>query len=119
MKAAKRSASAAETQVEAAMTQAESAVKQSHEAATQSTIAREIVEVDSLGAAKARIDQAAPGVVIAVPLRDRASRVRVSISDKIPVPHPKAETQTRRELNFIVLPLRSLLRPARNALQRW
>ena len=97
MKAAKRSASAAETQAEAAMTQAESAVKQSHEATTQSIIVREIAEVDSLGAAKARIDQAAPSVVITVPLRDRASRVRVSISDKI----PEAETRTRRELNFM------------------
>ena len=101
MKAAKRSANAAETQVEAAMTQAESAVKQSHEATTQSIIAREIAEVDSLGAEKARIDQAAPSVVIALSPMDRAPRVRVSISDKIPVPHPGAETQTRRELNFM------------------
>lgn len=91
-KAALRSAAAAEEQAAAAIAQADHASR-------QSSIARDTAEVDALAAAKARIDEAVPSVVVILSPMNDAPRI-LPRYDQIPVPHPQDDEPGERALDY-------------------
>jgi len=93
VKAALRSAAAAEEQAGAA-------IRQSQLAADQLSTVRKIAEVDALADARARIDEAAPSVVVVLSPMDDVPRI-LRHGEQIPVPHPSAEEPGNRTLNYI------------------
>ncbi len=92
LKAALRSAAAAEEQAEAA-------IEQARQATHQSSIARDTAEVDALSAAKARIEDAVPSVALIISPMDKVPRI-LPQNEPIPVPHPTADEAGERSLDF-------------------
>jgi hypothetical protein len=92
VKAALRSAAAAEEQAAAAIDQA-------RQATHQLSMGRDAAEVDALSAAKARIDEAAPSVVVILSPMDDAPRI-LPQDEPIPVPHPQVDQARERTLDY-------------------
>lgn len=92
MRAAKRSAEGTLSQAESAQTSAAAALDQAREAQTASVLARDASEVQALEAAKSRIDQTAPRVVVTLDLLgEHPLTATYEQFLGLPLPHPDVD----------------------------
>lgn len=101
MRAAKRSAAGTLSQAESAETSAAAALDQAREAQLASSLARDAAEVQALEAAKARIDQAAPRVVVTLDLLGEHPLTAPGWIKDIPLPHPAIEPPGEVTLDYV------------------
>jgi hypothetical protein len=92
---------AARSQAESTKTAANAALEQSRAAEMASSLARDVSEVQALEAAKARIDQETPRVVVAVDLLSGHPAITGGWPQDIPPPHPDITPQGERTLDYV------------------
>ncbi|MEU4768753.1 hypothetical protein AB0H12_36440 [Actinosynnema sp. NPDC023794] len=96
-----RNARAAETQAKAATIQADAALDQSREAQNNSSLSRNAYEVQALEAARARIDQASPRVVVTLNLLSESPTVTEGWINEPPIPHPPIHSRGKLTLDYM------------------
>ena len=101
MRAAKRSAAGTESQAKSAEASAAAALDQAREAQAASSLARDASEVQALEAAKARIDQASPRVVVTLDLLGEHPLTTSGWATDIPLPHPEIQPPGELTLDYM------------------
>jgi len=93
-------AEAATVQADAATTQADAALDQAREAQRTSVLAYNANEVQALEAARTRIDQASPQIVVTLNLLSKNPIVTEESPRDIPYPHPTIESTSKQSLDY-------------------
>lgn len=100
MRAARRSAAGTVSQAKSAEKSARAALDQAREAQVASSLARDASEVQALEAAKTRIDQAAPRVVVTLDLLGEHPLTTSGWIEEIPLPHPDMDPPGEVTLDY-------------------
>ncbi|WP_410574381.1 hypothetical protein [Amycolatopsis sp. cmx-4-61] len=96
----RRSAVGTVSQAKSAEKSARAALDQAREAQVASSVARDASEVQALEAAKTRLDQAAPRVVVTLDLLSEHPLTTSGWIDEMPLPHPEIDPRGEVTLDY-------------------